>query len=229
MNKNKVVVFSGAGISQESGLPCFTGSGGLWDDYDINDVCTRSGFDSNPELVTKFYNTLKNKILKAKPNSAHIAIAELEKHFDVTVVTTNVDDLHERAGSSNVIHVHGNMLYGKSHFHQDNKVFVGEKLIEYGEMFDNFQLRHDIVFYGEMPENLELAKSEIKEASKLLVVGSSLSVSPSNALVKRARFKAEKAIVNVVPTKVAYGFRSYVGLATEVVPQLVTKWISEKK
>lgn len=229
IDNNKIVIFTGAGISVESGIPCFAGNDGLWGKYDVEEVCTRKGFDENPTLVTEFYNDCKAQVLKAEPNAAHKAIAELEKVFDVTVITTNVDNLHERAGSTNVIHVHGNLQYGKSHFHQDNKIFLGDRAIEVGEQLDNIQLRHDVVFYGEFPENLELAKQEIKKASKILVIGSSLSVSPSNTLIKHARFQAEKAVVNIAPMKLPYGFKMYGGKATDTVPPIIDRWIAQQE
>ncbi|UKA04473.1 SIR2 family NAD-dependent protein deacylase [Photobacterium damselae] len=229
IDDNKVVIFTGAGISVSCGIPCFAGSDGLWGKYNVEEVCTRQGFEKNPSLVTEFYNNLKKQILNSKPSAAHKAIAELERFYDVTVITTNLDNYHEIAGSSNVIHVHGNLQYGKSHFHQDNKIFIGNRTINTNEQLDNIQLRHDVVFYGEYPENLEQAKQEIKKASKILVIGSSLSVSPSNTLLKHARFRAEKAVVNISPMRIPYGFKMYRGNANEQVTSIVDRWIEQKE
>ena len=227
IDDNKIVIFAGAGISVESGISAFSGSDGLWGEYDVELVCARNGFENNPEFVTKFYNNLKQQIVDAKPNAAHIAIADLEKSFKVTVITTNIDNFFEMCGCSNVIHVHGNLQFGKSHLNQDKKVFLGNELIGTNNKLDGVQLRHDVVFYGETPENIELAKNEIKTAGKVLVVGSSLSVSPSNTILKHARFQAEKVVVDVNKVRIPYGYKMRLGTATSVVPEITKRWIDD--
>ena len=183
----KVVFLTGSGISAESGVPTFRGNGGLWNNHNVDDVCTLEGWKKDKELVLNFYNDLRTKLKDIKPNKAHEAIAELEKTpgFEVSVVTTNCDDLHEKAGSKNVIHLHGSLLSAKStlntnlKYKWDKDILIGDKC-EKGS-----QLRHDIIFFGEMldVDVLNNATALIKEAEVFIIVGTSLQVFPAANLL----------------------------------------------
>ncbi len=182
--KKKIAILSGAGISQESGLKTFRDMGGLWEDYDIYEVATPEAWQRNPELVNRFYNERRKQLLEVKPNEGHIGVAGLEKDFDVTVITQNVDDLHERAGSTNVLHLHGelmkvrstvdpNLIYTLDHW----EVKIGDKC-EKGS-----QLRPHIVWFGEMVPAISEAQEIVEQADILVVIGTSLAVYPAAGLV----------------------------------------------
>ncbi|MCG3884446.1 NAD-dependent deacylase [Photobacterium leiognathi] len=224
IDNNKIVVFTGSGISAPSGISTFNSANGLWNDHSIYDVCTVGGFELNPAKVTTFYNDLKLLIGRAVPNAAHLAIAELANHYNVVVITTNLDNLHELAGSQ-VIHLHGDLSKAKSHFNTSSKIDVGDRLLEIGERCDDGGLmRHDVVFYGEQPENIDLARMHIKTACKVLVVGSSLTVKPSSTLLKHARGRAEKVLIVDEPNhNKPYGFKQMLGDASKLVPNIVNK------
>lgn len=193
--KLKVVVLSGAGISAESGIATFrSGEDGLWSNYKIEDVCTPSAFEKNPTLVNDFYNMRRIEMMNALPNAAHLALAKAEELYDVTIVTTNVDDLHERAGSTNVKHLHGNLTKARSsrqslgllpdYLLEPHLVTVGkEGITNFQEASDGFLLRPHVVFFHEDVPELGNAADIIRQADVLIVVGTSLSVYPANTLV----------------------------------------------
>lgn len=193
----KVVVFTGAGISAESGLNTFRDSDGLWEQYDIMEVATPEAWAKQPELVLKFYNQRKQQILEAQPNAAHTALAELENHFDVQIITQNIDDLHERAGSNNVLHLHG--LITKVQSSKDpNLVFdIGNAPINYGDLCeDGSQIRPHVVWFGEDVPNMPIAYQMVKEADIFIIIGTSLSVHPAASLIYYCDHRKPKFLVD---------------------------------
>ncbi|MEX5754263.1 NAD-dependent deacetylase [Acinetobacter baumannii] len=185
----KLVVFSGAGMSAESGISTFRDSNGLWENYDIQQVATPEAWERNPALVQRFYNERRKNILEAQPNEAHQYIAKLQDHYDVQVITQNIDDLHERAGSQNVLHLHGNIRLAKSsgpdaqyttQFYEVN----GWKLdLEQDFCPDGYPLRPHVVWFGEAVPAYEEAIRLVQSADIFIVIGSTLSVYPVAALV----------------------------------------------
>lgn len=185
----KLVVFSGAGMSAESGIRTFRDSNGLWENYDIQQVATPEAWERNPALVQRFYNERRKNILEAQPNEAHQYIAKLQDHYDVQVITQNIDDLHERAGSQNVLHLHGNIRLAKSsgpdaqyttQFYEVN----GWKLdLEQDFCPNGYPLRPHVVWFGEAVPAYEEAIRLVQSADIFIVIGSTLSVYPVAALV----------------------------------------------
>ena len=180
----KIVVLTGAGVSAESGLSTFRDAGGLWEGHDVMEVASPEGWRANKELVLKFYNERRAQLENAQPNAAHYAIAELEAKYDVTVITQNVDDLHERAGSSNIIHLHGELVKARSSVDEHLLYEIGYKEICIGDKCDKgSQLRPHVVWFGEMVPMIEVAAEVVSEADMLIVVGTSLVVYPAASLV----------------------------------------------
>jgi len=184
--KKNVIVFSGAGMSAESGISTFRDAGGLWERYKIEDVATPEAWKRNPDLVTDFYNQRRKQIIDVEPNSAHLLLAELETDFSVKIITQNIDDLHERAGSSNVMHLHGNIRYAKSSGPNQEKEYFpieGWELTENDKCPDGFRLRPHVVWFGEEVPLLYKASKWIEEADILIVIGTSLQVYPAASLI----------------------------------------------
>ena len=178
-----IVVLTGAGISAESGLKTFRDSNGLWEGHDVMEVASQKGFEKNPELVLDFYNQRRKQLLEVHPNQAHIALAELEKKHNVTIVTQNVDDLHERAGSSSVLHLHGELLKVRSTFNE-NDIQYWTKDLFVGDLCKNgFQLRPHIVWFGEEVPQIPKAITICKNAEILIIVGTSMQVYPAASLI----------------------------------------------
>lgn len=193
----KIVVLTGAGVSAESGLATFRDSGGLWEGYDIEEVASIQGWRRDKEKVLNFYNLRREQSAKAQPNQAHKAIVHLEEHFDVTVITQNVDDLHERAGSQNVIHLHGLLNQAKSEINDDIIIDIGANPIVIGdEAPDGSQLRPNIVWFGEPVPMIEPAAEEVESADILIVVGTSLVVYPAAGLINYSKQHIPKYIVD---------------------------------
>lgn len=196
----KLVVFTGAGISQESGLSTFRDSGGMWEQFKIEDVATIKAWETHPERVIEFYNMRRREMRNVEPNSAHFDIAKLQEHFDVQVITQNVDDLHERAGSKNVLHLHGELIKARSQVKPfketilDGDIYMGD-LCENGR-----QLRPHIVLFGENVPKMEEAMKITYEADIFLVVGTSLVVYPAAGLVECLRPETLRFIVEPNPT-----------------------------
>jgi len=182
----KLVVLSGAGISAESGLGTFRDSGGLWDNYNIEEVATPEAWRKNPRLVLDFYNIRRKINNQAEINTAHREIAMLEKHFDVTIITQNIDNLHERAGSSNVLHLHGEITKSKSSGPKQEDAYFpisGDEL-NIGEVCpDGYQLRPHVVWFGEEVPLLDKAAEIVAQAAIFLVIGTSLQVYPAAGLI----------------------------------------------
>lgn len=181
--KKKLVVFSGAGISAESGVQTFRDSNGLWENHRVEDVASPEGFTKNPQMVLDFYNARRRQLNDIKPNKAHLILAELEKHFDVEIITQNVDDLHERAGSKKVIHLHGELKKARP-VNSDSNIILWEKDLNVGDLnFEGIQLRPHIVWFGEMVAEMEKAIEITSHADFFLVVGTSMSVYPAAGLI----------------------------------------------
>jgi NAD-dependent deacetylase len=179
----KIVVLSGAGISAESGIKTFRDSDGLWESHRIEDVATPEGWAKNPELVLEFYNQRRAQLLEVQPNDGHRALAELEKNHEVHVVTQNVDDLHERAGSTRVLHLHGELRKVRSVRHPD-LIYNWDKDLNMGDLCERgAQLRPHIVWFGEAVPMLEPAAELASEADIFIIVGTSLQVYPAASLM----------------------------------------------
>lgn len=197
LEKPRIVVLSGSGISAESGLKTFRDSGGLWEGYSIYDVATPEAWESNPETVLDFYNIRRDQVRNAEPNAAHYALVQLEKTFDVRIVTQNVDDLHERAGSRHVLHLHGEIMKARSSADSSLIYPLGERNIEIGDTCEKgSQLRPHVVWFGEMVPAMVEAAEQFAYATALIVIGTSLAVYPAAGLVDAAPQEARKYVVN---------------------------------
>lgn len=224
--KETVVVFTGAGVSAESGLKTFRDMGGLWNEYALEEVASPMGWRANPAAVLRFYNERREAVLQAKPNAAHRAIADLEAMFDVVVVTQNIDDLHERAGSSHVIHVHGEILKARSTVDASLIQVLDKPTIELGDCCEKgSQLRPDVVWFGEHVRHMGVCEGYFAAASRILAVGTSLTVYPAAGLVEVTPRSAEKYFVSPETQKVPRGFRFLQGAATQVVPHIARCWL----
>jgi NAD-dependent deacetylase len=198
MNK-KIVFFSGAGMSAESGISTFRDSGGLWEKYEINEVATPEAWSRNPDLVTDFYNQRRKQIIETSPNAAHNFITSLEDQFDVTVITQNIDDLHERAGSTNILHLHGNIRLAKSSGpNKEKKLYPidGWKLTKNDLCEDGYRLRPHVVWFGEAVPALEDAIPLIESADVFVVIGTSLQVYPAAGLIHYAPKTSTKILID---------------------------------
>lgn len=181
--KKKLVILSGAGISAESGIKTFRDAGGLWEGHNVMDVASPEGWNKNMELVLDFYNKRRQQLFEVEPNKAHNITAELESDFDVTIVTQNVDDLHERAGSTKVIHLHGELLKARSVLN-DHGIIEWKGDINPGDLHpDGYQLRPHIVWFGEAVPAIEYAIDIVEEADYLIIIGTSMQVYPAAGLI----------------------------------------------
>ena len=195
----EIVVLTGSGISAESGLKTFRDSDGLWEGYDVMQVASIQGWRENKELVLDFYNERRRELKRAKPNDAHLAIAELQKYFHVEVITQNVDDLHERAGTKNVLHLHGELTKARSSGDQRVVVDIGYRDIKSGEKApDGFPLRPHVVWFGEQVPLLEKAHVIVKNCDFFIVVGTSLVVYPAAGLIEFVPDDVPKYIIDPV-------------------------------
>jgi NAD-dependent deacetylase len=194
--RKKLVVLTGAGISAESGLKTFRDSDGLWEQYNVEDVATATAWRKNPGLVLEFYNMRRKDAAQANPNAAHIGLAELEKDFDVTILTTNVDDLHERAGSTNVVHIHGELTKMRSE-RDDDRTYSYVKDIHLGDLApDGGQLRPHIVWFEEAVPMIPMAESIARQADIFVIIGTSLQVYPAANLVNHVGYDVPKYIID---------------------------------
>ena len=186
-NQKKIVVLTGAGISAESGLKTFRDANGLWEGHDVMEVASPQGFSRNPALVLEFYNQRRRQLQQVDPNEGHLALARLEAGFEVQIITQNVDNLHERAGSSNILHLHGELLKVRS-TKDEGVVLPWTADLNLGDMDDNGnQLRPHIVWFGEMVPLLEKAIELTETADILIIVGTSMQVYPAASLVNYVR------------------------------------------
>ena len=199
----KIVALTGAGISAESGITTFRDSGGMWEQYDVMEVASIDGWYKNPQLMIRFYNDRRKQLGEVEPNDAHRILAELENDFDVTIVTQNVDNLHERAGSTKIIHLHGELTKVRSSVDPEMIVDIGYKPIEWGEKApDESQLRPHIVWFGEAVPLIAAAAETVATADILLIIGTSLNVYPAAGLVGYANAKSKIFLID--PNEVAY-------------------------
>ena len=196
MKKKKIVVLTGAGVSAESGISTFRDSGGLWETYKVEDVACIEGWYRNPALVLQFYNDRRAQLAQVRPNAAHLSIAALEKDWDVTVVTQNVDNLHERAGSTRIIHLHGELTKVRPEncctemdgFSEEKVIDIGYEPIEMGDCApDGVQLRPHIVWFGEAVPKINKAIDAVEAADVVVIVGTSLQVYPAASLYRFAQ------------------------------------------
>jgi NAD-dependent deacetylase len=230
IRKPVLVVLTGAGISAESGIRTFRDSGGLWEDHSIMDVATPEGWLKNPALVLDFYNQRRKQLKEVVPNAAHIALVKLENYFDVHVITQNVDDLHERAGSSQILHLHGELVKARSERYEDAIYSIGYAPIQLGQTCERgTQLRPNIVWFGEDVPMINVATELVKQAEVLLVIGTSLNVYPAAGLLYHAPYGIRKFLVD--PSENAagqiYRLTHIQDLAGNAVPILVNQLIAE--
>ena len=222
-----IVVFTGAGISAESGLGTFRDSGGLWDNYKIEDVATPEAFDKNPDLVLDFYNIRRRQLLNASPNAAHYALNKLEDNFNLQIITQNIDDLHERAGSKNVLHLHGELRQSKSTI--DEKIFKinGSELVMGDLCPKGGQLRPNVVWFGEAVPMMDVAIEIVKTADVFIIIGTSLNVYPAASLIHYTSNSCEKYIVdpNALEENRISALREKASIA---VPELVDQILKNK-
>lgn len=225
-----LVVLTGAGISAESGIKTFRASDGLWEEYRVQDVATPEAFDRDPELVLRFYDQRRAQVRRARPNAAHRALADLEREgFRVSIVTQNIDDLHERAGSRDVLHLHGEILMARSSVDPRLRYPLPRGGIKLGDVCDKgSQLRPDVVWFGESVPRYADACDIVAEADLLLVVGTSLAVMPAALLLEQAPLETDIVLVDpqadsLAPPGVARVSRP----AGEGVPELVRHWRRE--
>jgi NAD-dependent deacetylase len=226
MDRERLVVFSGAGVSAESGLRTFRDHDGLWETHRIEDVATPEAWHRDPATVLRFYDQRRAQVLAAAPNAAHRAIAALEQRFLVDVVTQNIDDLHERAGSTNVMHLHGEILKARCADHPDHVFRLNGPSLRIGDRCPlGSQLRPHIVWFGEEVPLIREAAELIAQADRLLVVGTSLQVYPAAGLVHHAPQHIELVVVD--PSEQAMlrpGAQHIKAKASEGVPRLAFDW-----
>lgn len=186
MKKEKIVVLSGAGMSAESGISTFRDANGLWEQHDIMDVASIEGWHKNQELVLNFYNQRRRQLKEVLPNAAHHALVELEQQYEVCIVTQNVDDLHERAGSSNIIHLHGELRKVRSSRYE-HLIYHWEEDVNLGDLCEKgHQLRPHIVWFGEMVPKITDGAKAMAECDHLIIIGTSMQVYPAAGLVDYA-------------------------------------------
>jgi NAD-dependent deacetylase len=222
MKKQHLVILTGAGISAESGLQTFRDVDGLWMGHNIEDVATPRGFAKDPALVLEFYNQRRRDVAQAQPNSAHIGLAHLEKDFDVTIITQNIDDLHERGGSTNVLHLHGEIFKMRS-VKNKYQIFTIDGDINVGDLAkDGSQLRPHIVWFEEEVPMIEKAVSVLQTADKFVLIGTSLQVYPAAGLIDVLADSIPKYIIDKKIPSVGHYFNviPLEGTATEGVERL---------
>jgi len=221
--KKKLVAFTGAGMSVESGLKTFRGHGGLWEGHAVQDVATPDAWAKDPAMVLRFYNERFNQLKKAEPNRGHRILHELETIFDVTIITQNVDDLHERAGSSNIIHLHGELVKCRSS--KTGEVFEMNKGgLRIGDLCSvGAQLRPHIVWFGEEVPELYRASQIVETADVFIVIGSSLQVYPAASLLNFTSSHCRNILIDPSPT-LSHGIEIKAMSAVEGLMQLLEEW-----
>ncbi|NDW12176.1 NAD-dependent deacylase [Bacteroides sp. 214] len=198
----KLVILTGAGMSAESGISTFRGAGGLWNNVPIEEVATPEGYRRNPALVLKFYNERRKQLLDVEPNQGHKLLAELEHHFDVTIITQNVDNLHERGGSSKIIHLHGELTkvcstYSPNNPHYIKELSPEEYEIKIGDLAgDGSQLRPYIVWFGESVPMIEAAIDQVEQADIFVIIGTSMNVYPAAGLLNYVPHDADIYLID---------------------------------
>ena len=223
--RQRIVVLTGAGISAESGLKTFRGSDGLWEGQRVQDVATPEAWRREPARVLEFYNERRRQLRAARPNAAHLALARLERRYPVDIVTQNVDDLHERAGSSRVLHLHGELMVARSTADEALKYRLDEgRDINLGDSCElGSQLRPHVVWFGEVVPALAPAAELVEQADILLVIGTSLAVYPAALLAFRAPARARRIVINPeIPQSIPLeSFECHASTACHAVPQVV--------
>lgn len=221
----KLVVLTGAGISADSGLKTFRDSDGLWEGYNVYDVATPEAWRRNPVLVQDFYNERRKSVLEAKPNAAHYALVKLEEMYDVTIITQNIDDLHERAGSSGIIHLHGLITKSQSDLNPDLTYDINGSEIKMGDHCElGSQLRPHVVWFGEAVPMIEPAARLCQDADIFIIIGTSLQVYPAAGLLDLIPSKAEKYLVDPnVSVNSVRNFDVIRARANSGVPELVDR------
>ena len=217
-----IVVLTGAGISAESGLGTFRDSEGLWEKYKIDDVATEKAFLKNPALVLEFYNIRRKQLLNSFPNDAHFALNKLKEKYKLSILTQNIDDLHERSGNTDIIHLHGKLRESRSVI--DNKIYsIKGSELNIGDYCEQGgQLRPNVVWFGEAVPNMDLAIDKVIQASVFIIIGTSLNVFPAASLIDYAT-KAKRIII-IDPNSSNYnGIEIINEKATKAVPQLVNE------
>ena len=230
--KTKVVVLSGSGLSAESGLSTFRGAGGLWEGHDVTEVASPEGWAKDKEMVLRFYNQRRKQLGEVKPNAAHLALIDLEKKYDVQIVTQNVDDLHERAGSKNLLHLHGELRKVRSTADPSIIYDIGYKELNLGDKCEKgSQLRPNVVWFGEFVPEIQNAAAISATADIFIVVGTSLVVYPAAGLINYVPDEAMKYVIDPVKPD-TYGFVSNIEFiqekATVGMPKLVDELMKSK-
>lgn len=218
----RLVISTGAGMSAESGISTFRDAGGLWENYPVMDVCSAEGFARNPALIHKFYSERRAQLLTCSPNNGHRALVELEKRFEVMIITQNVDNLHERAGSSNVLHLHGELMKVRA-IDDDSKVFTlrPDRCVTTPEtIIDGHHVRPHIVFFQEAVPNFEPATEIVRSADILAIIGTSLVVYPAAALLHYVRTGTPIYYIDPNPAEVPPGVTVIRATASEGIRQL---------
>ena len=221
-----IVVLTGAGISAESGLGTFRDAGGLWENYNIEDVATPEAFDRNPALVLDFYNLRRKQLLNSRPNDAHIYLNKLKEKFHLSIVTQNIDDLHERSGSTDVLHLHGKLRESRSVI--DNRIYPIEgSELNLGDFCQKGgQLRPNVVWFGEDVPNMQKAINLVVKSDVFIIIGTSLNVYPAASLMNYVR-DVERTIL-IDPLAVSYdGVELLCSKATKAVPKLVYELLND--
>ena len=217
----KLVILTGAGMSSESGIKTFRDSGGLWEEYDVAEVATPQAWIKNRDLVLRFYNERRQQMASSKPNNGHLGLAKLEKYFDVQIITQNIDDLHERAGSTKVLHLHGELTKARSTVDPSLLYDIGYKDINPGDNCEKgSQLRPHIVWFGEEVPMMDAAANLTENADIFVVVGSSLNVYPAAGLISYAPAKASLWLID--PKEVVIP----VNRKVEVIREMASKGIT---
>ena len=223
MEKKKLVISTGAGMSAESGISTFRDAGGLWEQHDVMEVASADGFRRNPALVHEFYNQRRHDLLKAQPNAGHLALVDLEEHYDVYIITQNVDDLHERAGSKNILHLHGELMKVRA-IDNENLVFkLAPDALDTtpDTIINGHHVRPHIVFFQEAVPNIEPAIELAMEADIFAVIGTSLNVYPAAGLLRYVRPGVPVYYIDPHPAAVPAN--------VHVIPATATKGLEELK
>ena len=224
----KIVVLPGAGLSQESGIKTFRDAGGLWEGYPVLEVATPEGYARNPELVLAFYNARRRELKKAQPNAAHYALKQLEKSYEVSIITQNIDDLHERAGSKNIIHLHGELNKVRSLTNEQEILDWQGDLSSADTDSQGGPLRPHVVWFGEAVPNIVVAMRLVKQADVLLVIGTSLQVYPAAGLIDTVKSSDIPIyLVDPKPDTQREDVTVIQAKAGEAVPRLVKKLLHQ--
>lgn len=227
--KKKAVILTGAGISAESGLKTFRDAGGLWEGHNVYDVATPEAWQRNAELVQQFYNERRKSVRDAQPNEGHRSLVKLEEKFDVTIITQNIDDLHERAGSSNILHLHGIITRSQSSINSNLTYEIPGWEIEMGQLCElGTQLRPHVVWFGEPVPMIEKAAEICMQADVFIVIGTSLQVYPAAGLIDMVPRDASKYIVDLNASSVSRDVVRITEPASVGVPKLVEQLLNSQ-